>query len=140
MDALTRQGNLVFGANFPYRDDIEHAGGRLVQHPSGHRVFYTREGRRFLYTDPDGHALHECEWEPLAHGTARLQRARVWLDWDQWVGITPEGLCNETVLDLAKKPGWQTLQPDDLRHMAAQAMQVPMEEVRFFYGNQDLTI
>ena len=140
MDDLTRQGNLVFGANFPYRDDIEKAGGRMVQQPGGHRVFYTREGRRFLYTDPDGHALHECEWEPLAHGGSRLRRARVWLDWDQWVGIAPEGLRNETVLNLSKKPGWQTLQPDDLRRMAAQAMQVPMEEVRFFYGDQDLRI
>ncbi|MEK7299588.1 MAG: hypothetical protein AAB072_00690, partial [Nitrospirota bacterium] len=38
------------------------------------------------------------------------------------------------------KPGWQRLKAEDLRHMAAQAMRVPIEEVRFFYGDEDLVI
>jgi hypothetical protein len=140
VDALTRPGNLVFDANTSYRDNLEQAGGRVVRQPSGHLVFYTKEGRRFLYTDPDGQALHECEWELLPHGTARLHRARVWLDWDQWIGLTPQGLINESVLNLSTKPGWQALTPDDLRAMAAQAMAVSLDDVRFFYGDGDLTI
>lgn len=140
MDALTRSGNLVFSVNIPYRDDLRGSGGRVQVQPSKHLVFYNREGRRFLYTDPDGHALHECEWQTLPDGGMRLSRARVWLDWDQWVGLTPGGIVNETVLDLSKKPGWRAIAPDALRTMAAQAMRVPLDDVRFFYGDDDLTI
>jgi hypothetical protein len=43
-------------------------------------------------------------------------------------------------LDLSRKPGWQQLRADDLRQMAARAMQVPIEEVRLFYEDQDLLI
>jgi hypothetical protein len=56
------------------------------------------------------------------------------------VGLKPGGLVNSTQLDLSKKPGWQRLRADDLRQMAAQAMQVPFEEVKFFYGDEDLVI
>jgi len=62
------------------------------------------------------------------------------LDWGQWVGLKPAGLVNETSLNLASKPGWQRLKADDLRRMAAQALRVPMEEVRFFYRDEDLLI
>ncbi|MBI4401724.1 MAG: hypothetical protein HY581_08845, partial [Nitrospirae bacterium] len=58
----------------------------------------------------------------------------------QWVGIKPGGMINSTTLDLSQKPGWERLRPDDLRRMAAQAMGVPLEEVRFFYGDDDLVI
>jgi hypothetical protein len=62
------------------------------------------------------------------------------LDWGQWVGLKPAGLVNETSLNLAGKPGWQRLKADDLRTMAAQALRVPMEEVQFFYRDEDLLI
>lgn len=69
-----------------------------------------------------------------------LLRARILLDWGAWVGIKPAGLVNETRLNLATRPGWQRLTPDDLRGMAAQALQVPIEEVRWFYRDEDLSI
>jgi hypothetical protein len=54
--------------------------------------------------------------------------------------LKPAGLVNETSLNLASKPGWQRLNADDLRTMAAQALRVPLEEVRFFYRDEDLLI
>jgi hypothetical protein len=62
------------------------------------------------------------------------------LDWGLWVGLKPEGIVNHTTLDLSKRLGWQQLRADDLRHMAAQAMQIPVEEVRFFYNDDDLVV
>jgi len=84
--------------------------------------------------------LHECAWMAGPDGTLKLTCARFQLDWGQWVGLKPEGLVNSTVLDLSRKPGWERLRADDLRRMAAQALQVPFEEVRFFYGDADLII
>lgn len=103
-------------------------------------MFYRPDGRRFLATDPAGNPLHECEWMTDAKGTATLARARFRLDWGQWVGLRPSGLVNETKLNLAAKTGWQRLKADDLRAMAAQALRVPIEEVRFFYRDEDLSI
>ena len=107
---------------------------------SGHLVFYRSDGRRFLATDPEGNPLHECEWGSDSTDDVTLLRARVHLDWGQWVGLKPSGLVNKTSLNLARKPGWQRLKADDLRTMAAQALRVPMEEVRFFYRDEDLLI
>lgn len=107
---------------------------------SGHLVFYGPDNRRILATDPDGNPLHECEWENTASGGARLLRARIRLEWGQWVGLKPAGLINTTTLDLSKKPGWERLKADDLRQMAAQAMRVPLEAVKLFYGDEDLII
>ncbi|MDA2912196.1 hypothetical protein MYX04_14855, partial [Nitrospiraceae bacterium AH_259_D15_M11_P09] len=73
-------------------------------------------------------------------GTAKLARARVRLDWGTWVGIKPEGIVNTITLDLSTRHGWERLRTEDLRHMAAQALQVPYEEIRFFYGEDDLVI
>jgi hypothetical protein len=112
----------------------------MVRQRSGHLVFYGPTNRRFLATDPDGNPLHECEWGSDASGRARLLRARIRLDWGQWVGLKPTGLINQTTLDLSKKPGWERINPDDLRQMAAHAMRVPLEEVKFFYGDEDLVI
>ena len=84
--------------------------------------------------------MHECEWGSDATGDVTLLRARIRLDWGQWVGLKPAGLVNETSLNLAGKPGWQRLTTDDLRTMAAQALRVPLEEVRFFYRDEDLLI
>ncbi|MEP6888549.1 MAG: hypothetical protein ABI945_09545 [Nitrospirales bacterium] len=140
LSVLTRPGNLAFPSNLVYSHDHLTAGGRVVPQASGHLVFYGPHGRRVLATDPDGNPLHECEWSFDPNGAIRLTRARFRLDWGQWVGLKPGGLVNSTVLDLSRKPGWQRLRPDDLRHMAAQALQVPLEEVRFFYSDEDLLI
>ncbi|MEX5213485.1 MAG: hypothetical protein NW703_04920 [Nitrospiraceae bacterium] len=137
---LGRSGAFVFSSNLPYAVNLEQAGGRAVQQPSGHLVFYGQHGRRVLYADPDGQPLHECEWEPAEGGSIRLQRARVWLDWGQWVGLLPSGLVTSTTLDLSRKPGWQRIHPDALRQMAAQALQVPLSEIQFFYTDDDLRI
>ncbi len=112
----------------------------MARQRSGHLVFYGPHNRRFLATDPDGNPLHECEWGSTASGKARLLRARIRLEWEQWVGLRPEGLVNATTLDLSKKPGWQRLKPDDLRQMAAQAMRVPLDAVKLFYSDDDLVI
>ncbi len=107
---------------------------------SGHLVVYGPLGRRILLTDPDGHPLHECEWEERGDGTVHLVSARVFLDWGQWVGIKPDGLIHAMNLDLSTRPGWQTLTRQDLRLMAAQAMGVAVKEVEFFYTDDDLLL
>lgn len=132
--------HLHFPSNFSLAQNLEQAGGRVVRRATGHLVFYRPDGRRFLATDPTGSPLHECEWEQDIVGQGRLLRARVRLDWGQWIGVKPAGLVNETSLNLASKPGWQRLNAEDLRQMAAQAMRVPLEEVRFLYGDEDLVI
>lgn len=138
--ALHTPGHLWFPSTRALAKNFEQAGGRVVTLATGHLVFYRPDGRRFLATDPTGHPLHECEWELNASGSTSLARARFRLDWGQWVGLKPNGLVNETRLNLATKPGWQCVTPDDLRAMAAQALRVPIEEVRWFYQDADLSI
>lgn len=138
--ALTTPGHLRFHSNQPFKENFDQAGGCHVEQSTGHLVFYRPDGRRFLATDPAGNPLHECEWLTDSKGAVRLSCARFRLDWGQWVGLKPSGLVNETKLNLAAKPGWQRLKADDLRAMAAQALRVPIEEVRFFYRDEDLTI
>ena len=93
-----------------------------------------------MATDPCGNPLHECEWSRADSGIPSLVRARVRLDWGAWVGLVPSGIVNETSLNLATRPGWQRLTGDDLRAMAAQALRVPLDEVRWFYRDEDLVI
>ena len=138
--ALTTSGHLLFSTNLPFAQDFEQSGGRVVRQATGHLVFYRPDGRRFLAADPEGNPLHECEWGTDATGEVILRHARIRLDWGQWVGLKPAGLVNETSFNLASKPGWQRLKADDLRAMAAQALRVPIEEVRFFYRDEDLLI
>lgn len=138
--ALTTPGHLSFSSNRKYSTELSRAGGRVVRHSTGHLVFYGAEGRRFLATDPAGHPLHECEWEQGPGGAVRLLRARFRLDWGCWVGLKPGGLVNEMKLDLTGRPGWERVTTDDLRTMAAQAMRVPLDEVRWFYRDEDLRI
>lgn len=137
---LRTSGHLRFPVNLRFAQDLEQAGGRVVRLATGHLVFYRQDGRRFLATDPAGTPLHECEWGTDAAGAVILRRARIRLDWGQWVGLKSSGLVNETSLNLASKPGWQRLTADDLRAMAAQALRVPIEDVRFFYRDEDLVI
>ena len=138
--ALRTPGHLHFPVNLPFAQDLEQVGGRAVRQDTGHLVFYRSDGCRFLATDPAGNPLHECEWGTDAAGEVILRRARIRLDWGQWVGLKPSGLVNATSLNLASKPGWQRLTADDLRAMAAQALRVPIEDVRFFYRDEDLVI
>ncbi len=112
----------------------------MVRQSSGHLIFYRSDGRRILATDPAGNPLHECEWGVDQQGAPALLRARIRLDWGAWVGLKPSGLINETTLNLATKPGWQRLTADGLRAMAAQALHVPLDEVRWFYRDEDLSI
>jgi len=138
--ALRTSGHLRFSSTRALAETLTQNGGYVVTRETGHLVFYRPDGRRFLATDPAGHPLHECEWRSNPDGTVSLARARIRLDWNRWVGLTPGGLVNETRLNLATKPGWQQLTAEDLRQMAAQAMHVPIDEVRFFYGDDDLVI
>lgn len=138
--ALTTPEYLRFSTNLPFAQDLEQAGGRVARQATGHLVFYRADGLRFLATDPAGNPLHECEWGTDATGNVALLRARIRLDWGQWVGLKPAGLVNETSLNLTRKPGWQRLTADDLRMMAAQALRVSIEDVRLFYRDQDLLI
>jgi hypothetical protein len=47
---------------------------------------------------------------------------------------------NETKVNLATKPNWQRTTPEDLRGMAARALRMPLEEVRWFYRDEDFAI
>jgi hypothetical protein len=104
---------------------------------TGHVVVYGPSSRRILMTDPGGHPLHECEWEEY-DSRVHLLSARLYLDWGQWVGLKPGGLANAMELDLTTRPDWRTLTRHDLRMMASRVMQVPIEEVTFFYADDDL--
>ena len=138
--ALFTPGHLCFQSTRTLAESFHKAGGYVETLPTGHLVFYRPDGRRFLATDPTGHPLHECEWESNASGGVSLTRARVQLDWGCWVGITPAGLVNETKVNLATKPNWQRTTPEDLRGMAARALRMPLEEVRWFYRDEDFAI
>ena len=132
--SLTLKGNQAFLANVSL--------GRLTcnQLATGHVVLHGPLGRRILMTDPDGHPLHECEWEERADGTVHLVSARLYLDWGQWVGLKPNGLVNVMKLDLTTRPEWQIFTRQDLRMMASRAMGVAFEEVEFFYADEDLVL
>jgi hypothetical protein len=138
--ALSTPGHLTFPENLLFKTRLEAGNGRMVRHATGHLVFYRPDGRRILATDPSGNVLHECEWGVDHKGETVLVRARIKLDWGAWVGLKPSGLVNETTLNLATKAGWQQLTADDLRTMAAQALRVPLDEVRWFYRDEDLSI
>jgi hypothetical protein len=138
--ALQTPGHLSFPSTQSYAKNFEQSGGRVATGATGHLVFYRSDGRRVLATDPSGHPLHECEWQSNTDGSVTLARARIRLDWGQWIGLKPGGLVNETRLNLATRPGWQRISPDDLRAMAAQAMRVSIEEVRWFFRDADLAI
>ncbi len=112
---------------------------KCEQMTTGHLLVYGPLGRRILMTDPGGHPLHECEWGEQ-DGTVHLVSARFYLDWGQWVGLKPNGLVNAMQLDLTTRPDWRTLTRYDLRMMASRAMGVAIEEVTFFYADEDLVL
>ena len=129
-----------FPGNHIYKDNWETAGGRREELPSGHQVYYGQHDQRILFSDPDGHPLHECLWEISSSGLPKLELCRIHLDWGQWVGIKPESLINTITLDLSKQTGWERLTRDDLREMAARAMNADIATIRFFYRDEDLEI
>ncbi len=122
--ALTHPGHVVFAENQAVLDRLrkndlmpspvaegirwqtpEYPSGLkvLVTH-TGHAILYGEHGQRILYLDPGGAPLHECAWD--SHPVpARLLRARLRLDWGQWIGIKPEGLINVANFDLSAKAG-----------------------------------
>lgn len=138
--ALHTPGHLGFPSTLKLAANVNRRIVRVETSPTGHMVFYRPDWRRFLATDPDGHPLHECEWGTNAKGEASLLRARVRLDSAQWVGLKSNGLINQIKLNLATRTAWQRITPDDLRAMAARALRVPIEEVRWFFNDEDLSI
>ncbi len=126
--------------NRPLADARLSGGVAYRRLATGHLVFDGPLGRRILLTDPDGHPLHECEWEKHSDGTVRLVSARLYLDWGQWVGLKPGGLVNTMTLNLTTRSGWQSLTRQDLRIMAARVMRVPLDAVEFFYDDDDLVL
>ena len=138
--ALNTPGHLRFASTRALAERFDRNGSRVDTLPTRHLVFYRPDGRRFLATDPEGHPLHECEWESTAEGIVTLTHARVRLDWGRWVGIKPCGLVHETKVNLATRANWQRITPDDLRAMAAGALRVSVEEVRWFYQDDDFSI
>ncbi|MEC4673943.1 MAG: hypothetical protein VST68_07115, partial [Nitrospirota bacterium] len=137
---MSRPGVLALHGNRTYTTESGLQQVTMRRQPSGHMVFYRADGRRILMTDPNGNPLHECEWSLSDLGPVRLVSARLYLDWGQWVGIKPNGLVNRNSFDLSSRPGWQQITRQDLRGMASQIMGVPLSEVEFFYGDDDLTI
>jgi len=137
---LQTPGTLLLPGNRLLTTTISSGSVTCRRLATGHLVFDGPLGRRVLLTDPDGHPLHECEWQEHSDGTVHLVSARLYLDWGQWVGLKPGGLVNTMTLDLSTRPGWQVLTRWDLRMMAARAMGVALEEVEFFYADDDLVI
>lgn len=129
-----------FPGNHAYKDNWQTAGGRVEDLPTGHQVLYGQHGQRILMTDPEGHPLHECLWSTQASDIPMLVSTRIRLDWGQWVGIKPAGLVNRMSLDLSRRPGWEHLTRDDLREMAARAMNADMATIQFFYRDEDLEL
>jgi len=137
---LQHPGNLVLPRNQAFATSRGVTQVSMRAHPHGHITLYGPHGRRILLADPEGHPLHECEWAQSPDGKMCLVSARIFLDWNQWVGITPSGLINTMTLDLSTRSGWQTLTRQDLRLMASKMMGVTLEEVEFFYTDEDLVI
>lgn len=153
INALTRLGNIQFASNkdevtaligqFPNLGKSSINGNacwtingkvRVKVYLTGHLVFYTSEGKRFLFTDPEGHALHECEWDK--DGESKLSFARMQLDSRQWLGIKPGAKTFSTQLNI---PPGESVALDDLRRKAATAWNVPFSEVKYFYKDENFT-
>ena len=129
-----------FPGNYAYKQHWQTAGGRVVKLSTGHQVVYGQHGQRILMTDPEGHPLHECLWSTQVSAIPMLVSTRIRLDWGQWVGIKPAGLVNRISLDLSRRPGWEHLTRDDLREMAARAMNADVATIQFFYRDEDLEL
>ena len=161
IQALTREGSLIFADNLSYATDLEKIAPNLKTHekdgceiwfekdaptilntrvkifPTRHIAFYNKEGRRFLYTDPEGTPLHEALWTK-EDGKTQLALARMQLDCKQWVGIKPRAKTFSTQIDISTHEGWEKMKLDDLREKAAEAWRVPVSEIKYFYDDQHM--
>jgi hypothetical protein len=127
-------GNTIWFLN----DQPNIANTKIKVYPTGHMVFYNSEGKRFLFTDPEGHPLHECEWKKdEISGETRLAFVRMQLDCRQWFGIKPRAKTFSTRLDIKGHPGWENMTLDDLRKKAAEAWKIPLAEVEYFYKDSN---
>ena len=161
IQALTREGSLIFADNLSYATDLEKitpnlktqekdgceiwfendaptiVNTRVKIFPTRHIAFYNKEGRRFLYTDPEGTPLHEALWTQ-EDGKTQLALARMQLDCKQWVGIKPRAKTFSTQIDISTHEGWEKMKLDDLREKAAEAWRVPVSEIKYFYDDQHM--
>ena len=161
IQALTREGSLIFADNLSYATDLEKIAPNLKTlekdgceiwfendtptilntrvkiFPTRHIAFYNKEGRRFLYTDPEGTPLHEALWTQ-EDGKTQLALARMQLDCKQWVGIKPRAKTFSTQIDISTHEGWEKMKLDDLREKAAEAWRVPVSEIKYFYDDQHM--
>ncbi len=162
IEALTLPGNIIFSTNEKNVADLTEQIGSLQTkiiddatylftgdgpsmastkvkiYPTGHSVFYDSHGRRFLCTDPEGHALHECDWIiDEKSGKPRLHLVRMRLDCQQWVGIKPAAKTFSTQIDIKGLPGWESVTLDDLRKKAAEAWKTPLSEIKYFYKDEN---
>jgi len=162
IEALSLSGNSVFSSNKKNIDDLKEIIGSLQMttvdgadywhtddepgtastkikiYPTGHSVFYDSDGNRFLCTDPDGNALHECDWVSDENsGKPRLNLVRMKLDCKQWVGIKPGAKTFSTQIDIKGLSGWENVTLDDLREKAADAWNTPLSEIKYFYKDEN---
>tara|TARA_B100000959_G_scaffold85350_1_gene90748 strand:- start:8327 stop:10276 length:1950 start_codon:yes stop_codon:yes gene_type:complete len=114
------------------------ANTRIRRYSTGHFVFYNSEGKRFLFADPEGHPLHECEWKTNAKVKgAELTSVRMQLDCKQWVGIKPNANTFSVVVNLKEDPRSLEMSLDDLRKKAARAWDIPISEIEHFYKDEN---
>ncbi len=107
--------------------------------PMGHLAFYGTHGRRILGSDPDGTPLHECEWACTEDGKIKMTRARVQLDYQQWGGIISNDTDQAAELKLPNSAEGREPAPDDLRKMGAQAWGIPLEDMCYFYPDENFS-
>jgi hypothetical protein len=163
IEALTREGSLIFANNLSYaaelekilptlktetKDDCEYwfendsptvANTRVKIFPTRHIVFYNKEGRRILCTDPEGTPLHEALWtQDDKTGETQMALARMQLDCKQWVGIKPRAKTFSTQIDISTHEGWENMTLDNLREKAAEAWRVPFSEIKYFYNDEHM--
>ena len=122
-----------------FLDDRPTVGNtRIRRYPTGHFVFYSSEGKRFLFTDPEGFPLHECEWkkDPIS-GKTRLALVRMQLDCQQWFGIKPDANTFSIFVDFKDRAGSADMTLDDLRREAAKAWDIPFSEIKYFYKDEN---
>ncbi len=130
-----KQGDAFF---WSLNDKPSIANTRIKEYPTGHLVFYNSEGRRFLFTDPEGHPLHECEWKKdEKSGGTSLAFVRMQIDSGLWYGIQPKVKTFSIKIDLKNQPNWATMTLDDVRSHAAKAWDVPLAEIKHFYKDEN---
>lgn len=103
------------------------------------RVVLNGDGLRIAALDSDGALQHELIWE-RGGAVPRLVRARLRLDWGQWITLEPGGLAWVDRFFIGSLPGWQSMDYARLVGAAAAVLGVPEADVRFYYGPDDLRL